>query len=257
MKKYDALLFLLFAACLGAVVVFAIPGLIPFADETVGNLVRDTVPRLAAACFLILLMVRCGGGEVFRPRWRAADFVWAIPCLLVALGNFPYSTLITGKASVLRAELLPLFLLKCIAVALFEELFFRGILLPVLLEKLKRWRLVLAVLLSSALFALLHLVNLFFGADVGATMLQVGYTFLIGCMLAVTMLRTNNLWLCVLIHAIFDFGGLLISDLGTGRVHDLAFWILTAIIGVLCAVHIVLTGLKLLKKERENPPAAK
>lgn len=67
-------------------------------------------------------------------------------------------------------------------------------------------------------------------------------------MLAVVFLKTRNLWICVGLHMLFDAGGFLNSDLGTGNPQDLVFWILTAVAGVLCAVHIVWTLVQLCRK---------
>lgn len=243
MKKTDALLLVFFVICAGIAVTFGLPDLIPYSDRTIGGLVEDTVPRFAVSLFLIVLMVTKGYTEVFKPQWRGIHLLWGIPCFLVAIVNFPFSALIRGAAVIERVDLLWLFVLKCIAIALLEEIFFRALLLPLFMDRFakNRYFVFISVLGSSVLFALMHLFNLFFGAGVGETMLQVGYTFLIGCMLAVMMLRTENIWLCVIVHAVFDVGGTIVTDLGNGPFQDMTFWILTIVAGLLCAVHILLS----------------
>ena len=243
MKKADALLIVLFVICVGIVLAFGIPNLIPYSDQILGGLVEETVPRFAVSLFLIVFTVTQGHAETFKPKWRGVYMLWSIPCFLVAVVNFPFTAVISGAAVIERVDLLWLFLLKCIAIALLEELFFRALLLPLFMERLEknRHRVLISILGTSALFALIHLVNLFFGAGLGETILQVGYTFLIGCMLAVMMLKTKNVWLCIIIHAVFDIGGMIVTDLGGGTFQDTAFWILTAVIGLLCAVHILLS----------------
>ena len=240
MKKSDALNLVFLILCVGIAVAFGIPGLIPFADEELASLVRETVPRLAVGVFLIVLMARGGYARVLKSRWKASHLLWSIPCLLVAIANFPFSALINGSAVIERLDLLWIFLLKCVAIALFEEMFFRGLLLSFVEERLRegRYRAFWTVLITSASFALMHLINLFFGAGLGETALQIGYTFLIGCMLAVTVIKTRNIWLCVLIHALFDVGGTIVTDLGSGAFQDVTFWVLTAVCGLICAVHI-------------------
>ena len=250
MKKSDALLIALFVVCAGVAVAFGIPDLIPYPDPTLGSLIEGTVPRVAVSVFLIVLMVVKGYSGTFKPKLRGIHLVWSIPCFLVAVVNFPFSALIGGGAVIERVDLLWLFIIKCIAIALFEEIFFRALLLPLFMERLARNRhcVIISVLCSSALFALVHLFNLFFGAGVGETLLQVGYTFLIGCMLAVMMLRTGNVWLCVAVHALFNVGGAIVYDLGSGLFQDLTFWILTAVAGGLCAVHITLSLIRIIKR---------
>ena len=173
--------------------------------------------------------------------------LWSLPCFMVAFINFPYSALINGTASIERMDLMGLYILYVIGVALLEELIFRGIAMMVIgdLLKGKKHKPLLTALISSLVFSLFHLTNLFSGADIGSVMLQCLYTFLIGGMLAVTVLKGGNVWLCVLIHALFDFGGLLIIQIGSGNPWDLVFWILTVVGGVLCAGHIMFSLLKL------------
>ena len=254
MKKPDVLLYVMFVLCAGIALVFGLPDLIPYSDRTLGDLVKETVPRLSICIFLIVLMVVRGYSATFKPRWRWAHLLWSVPCFLVATVNFPFGALIGGGAVIERWDLLWLFILKCVAIALLEEIFFRALLLTFFMERFanKRYRILISVLCSSVLFALLHLLNLFFGAGVGETMLQVGYTFLLGCMLAVMMLKTKNIWLCVTVHALFDFGGTIVTDLGSGSFQDVTFWILTAVAGLVCAVHIILSLKQIISENKSD-----
>lgn len=243
MKKSDVLLLIALMACVGLAVVFGIPGIIPYADERLGRLIAETIPRLAAGGVLLILTMKLGYTQAVKAKWKASHLLWSIPCFFVAIVNFPFSALIGGAATINRIDLLWLFFLKCAAIAIFEEIFFRALLLPFFMEQMqkRRYCVIWSVLGSSLLFALMHLVNLFFGAGFGATAMQVGYTFLLGCMLAVMLLKTKNVWLCVIIHALFDIGGTIVTDLGSGPFQDTVFWILTAVAGTLCAAHIILS----------------
>lgn len=237
MKRRNILLLVLLLPCLALVILFGFD-LLPIPDEALKGLLNEAVPRLAAGAYLVFFMILEGYGAPFTAKWKPIHLLWAIPCLAVAVVNFPFSALIGGKAVLDRADLLWLFLLKCLGVALLEESFFRALLVPLLRGDKERD--LFAVLLSAALFGATHLFNLISG-NVGAVLLQVGYTFLLGCMFAVMLLYTGNVWLCVLVHFLFDIGGTLIPDLGHGPFQDTLFWILTGVIGVLCAVHILLT----------------
>lgn len=251
MKKADVILIAALVLCVAAAVIFGVPGIIPYSDGELGNLIADTVPRVVISLFLIVLMCFRGYSDSFKPKWSGKHLLWSIPCFLVAIVNFPFTALIGGAAVINRWDLLWLFLLKCAAIALLEEVFFRALLVPLFTERFKenRYRILITVVVTSAVFALMHLINLFFGLGVGAVFLQVGYTFLIGCMLAVMLIYTKNVWLCVLVHFVFDIGGTIVTDLGSGPFQDLTFWILTAVAGVICAVHIILTLKKLIEKD--------
>lgn len=242
--------------CFAVAIVFGWPDLTLVQDSELNVLLTGTLCRIGLTAFLVVLIVFCNQTYLLRfpKKTFARSLAWCIPCFLVAVVNFPFSALITHTAEVTRPELLPLFLLQCVAIGSMEELLFRGIIHDFFRKKLANIKhgYLLSVLVSSAIFGLWHLVNLFSGAGVGATFLQVGYSFLIGAMLAVTFDKTENIWLCVFLHALFDVGGTMIAYIGVGDPQDLVFWILTAVVGVLCAVHILLTALRIDKRNSAN-----
>lgn len=158
---------------------------------------------------------------------------------LVAVNNLPWLALASGRAWVSAGGgESALFALLCLATAAFEELLFRGFLFPLCLRRLRgsaRGR-IGAILLSSGVFALAHLLNLIGGAGVGATLLQVGYSFLVGCAAAVLLLITRNLAVPMLFHAVYNFGGLLVPRLGQGVLFDGITVAVTALLGAATAI---------------------
>ena len=72
----------------------------------------------------------------------------------------------------------------------------------------------LAVVNSSLLFGGLHLLNVFAGGGTAQSLLQAGYSFLIGAMLCVCMLEGAGVGMCAWVHAVYNFCGLLVSELG-------------------------------------------
>lgn len=201
-------------------------------DPTVQTLWRSVLFRLCgSAVFLFVLFYL----EYRVVRMPARGWLWAfLPALAVAVNNAPILALITGTARVDRTDLLPLFALESLLIGTFEELAFRGVLFPALLEKRRGTRrgIFLTAVVSSALFGLIHLANLAEGAGFGGTILQVGYSFLIGGMCAIVLLKTGNLLLCILLHGVYDFGGHLISTLGSGSLWDTPTVVITAVLAV-------------------------
>lgn len=255
MKKWDIvvaiLLFILGTVCF---IFFEAMPITILEDSLANKLLCGFFSRLGMSFLFVWLLLKTGGKKyLLFDRSFLKTLLWSLPCFMVAFINFPYSALINGTASIERMDLMGLYILYVIGVALLEELIFRGVAMMVIgdLLKGKKHKPLLTALISSLVFSLFHLTNLFAGADFGSVMLQCLYTFLIGGMLAVTILKGGNVWLCVLIHALFDFGGLLIIQIGTGNPWDLVFWILTIVGGVLCAGHIMFS---LLKLERNYVP---
>lgn len=258
-KKFDIIFGVLLVVGVAASIVFGVPGIIAYGDKTLGSLICDIVPRVAVSVLLVLLIVRTEYKSALMPGVRGSSraILWCLPCFAVAIVNFPFSALIRGTAVISRVDLLWLFIIKCLSIAVMEELFFRALLVPFAARRIGgKYRSLWAILLSAAIFGVVHFVNLFFGANIGATFLQVGYTFLIGCMLAVMLLVTRNVWLCVITHFVFDIGGLIVTDLGHGVFQDMTFWILTAVVGVVCAAYIVVTTVLMIKRQNaENATA--
>ena len=53
----------------------------------------------------------------------------------------------------------------------------------------------------------MHLLNLLFGADLGATLLQLAYATAMGFGFAAVAMRTGVLWPLIVIHALIDLAG--------------------------------------------------
>lgn len=210
-------------------------------DASLDGLLRSVVPEFFAAAFITVVAALRFRGSLAPVKPTVKTVLLCIPCFAVAVVNFPFSALGLGTATVERLDLLWLFIIKCVLIGVTEELLFRGIVVSALYSSLKQKRrgAFLTVLVSSAVFAVFHFINLFGKSAFLTVLMQVGYSFLIGAMLAALFLKTGGLWTCVIIHALFDFGGYIISDLGVGDPHDMTFWILTAVVGTLCAAYIV------------------
>lgn len=218
-------------------------------DPRIAPIAGMAVCRAVSAVVMLFFCIQLGLFDAPRPAVRSLRA--ALPALLVALNNAPVIALISGTAAVTaQASAVVLFAFECVAVAAFEEVAFRAILFPLMLQRFgtgARARFS-AVLLSSALFGLTHLLNLFSGAAVGATALQVGYSFLIGCMLAVVYLHTGSLCGCIFLHAVYNFGGMLVPTLGQGAFADI--WNLpTVLITAVLAVFAIVFYLRLLLRE--------
>ncbi len=91
-------------------------------------------------------------------------------------------------------------ILGYLATGLYEELWFRGL----VLKSLASWTPAKAAMLSSALFGLTHLTNIAFGANPAVTAAQVVGATCFGVGLAALRLRGVSLWPLVILHALGD-----------------------------------------------------
>ncbi len=220
-------------------------------DPLTERLAEGTVYRaFGSAVFLSALLYL--DYRVFG-RCRRGSWKVFLPALMIAVNNLPLLALASGAASVTKPELLWLFALECLFIGLFEELTFRGVLLPMLLEKRRssRREIFWVTVISSAAFGLIHLINLLEGAGAFETVLQVGYSFLIGGMCTIVLLKTGNLLLCVLLHAVYDFCGGLVPTLGAGKLWDTPTVVFTAVLAVLVTVYMVWTLIRMKPEETD------
>ncbi len=254
-KNYkDIIILVLLAAAFVILIVFEAVK-IRFSDDGVLNsLLKEFIPRIAVGGVLVAVTALLGEKKILLPKLNRIhfDLLWCIPCFLVVLANFPFTALISGNAVIERTDLIWLFVLKCLSVGLMEEALFRGLVQSTVygvFDK-KPYAKLKTVAVTSAVFGLFHLLNLFAGAGIGPTLMQVGYSFLIGAMLSAVLFKTSNLWLCVILHAAFNVGGFIVTDLGTGAFQDTYFWIFTAVAGVICFAHVLYYLLEIKKKEK-------
>lgn len=100
------------------------------------------------------------------------------------------------------------FTLVMFLVGMFEEILYRGIILNNMLDKWGSTKtgMIKAVILSSLIFGLGHLVNLLGGFQAPITTItQVIYTFLNGILFACIYIRCKNIWAVIILHAVDDW----------------------------------------------------
>ncbi len=202
----------------------------------------------------ILLLKRINVRLFGRPQ----AWLCALPCILIAVNNFPFWSYFAGNMRFERISWLDFLLFAgyCLSIGLFEELVFRGFLFFVFasLFSSDRKGLLKTVVVTSVLFGGMHLFNLFFGAGVTATLLQVGYSVLTGGLFAVALIKTKSLLVPAVLHAVYNFCGLLLSPqgLGEGIVFDLGTYLTMGAIALLLGVYVLCLLLKYPENERKT-----
>lgn len=161
----------------------------------------------AVLAFALLCAVRkrsplaaAGMRSMSVPHWLCAVGAGVGGCLLVRLMmlTVPFPEHWTQRYTervelVQQAPVWLLYLSTVIVAPIAEELVFRGLLYRSLKGGMPRF---VAVLLSSALFAVLH-----------GTIMWMIYTFLLGILLCALYERTRSLWACIACHMAFNIMG--------------------------------------------------
>ena len=214
-----------------------------FRPAMLNTLVMDALGSVVFVCMTLYMGYRVFGP--LRKPW-IKSLLFGLPALAVAINNAPLIGLATGNAYVTDPwGGVLLVVAYCFAIGMFEEFAFRGLFYLMILDGRRKstGQIFWTTVLSCAVFGLVHLANLFAGAGVGATLLQVGYSFLIGGMCAIVLLRTGSIWYCVLLHTVYDLGGTILY-LGGGMRWDAVTVAVTAVLGVAVAVFMIISLLR-------------
>lgn len=208
-----------------------------------------TATRVIGGLACIFFMIEFSFGAVFAPfgNKRALMLMAILPAFVVAVNNFPFVSFFAGDCAMsARIGEILVYALICLSVGFFEELAFRGCALMYFLKKRTDTRLgvFIAIALSSCVFGLVHLVNIF-TSSFGAVLRQIGYSALIGALCSVVLLATKNIWLCVLCHGLYNFCGGLIDRFGTGEMWTASQITFTAMVAVIVTAYMVWLFFKL------------
>ena len=218
----------------------------PFGKATLDNSFLTSLTRLIGVVVFVFVTLYLGY-DVLNPKHAITKrIVLILPCVLVAVNNLPLVAILRSDARVTgNAAEIAFFAVECILVAMFEELAFRGVLFLSILKKRKSKKHVFfSIIVSSVLFGLFHIINLFYGASFGSVALQVGYSTLVGCMCAFILITTRSIWLCAAVHAVYNFCGQIVPRLGEGEMLNTPEIIITVIISLFCAIYIVISLIK-------------
>ncbi len=155
--------------------------------------ISSSFGRLAAALVLFLVFIRA-----FRPEKLFSGLVIMLPALGFALWNV-INCFLTGGGNMTAPDLG--ILITAAAPAVFEEIIFREIFIHDL-EKAGQGPLP-ALVLSAAVFALVHLTNAVGGAPL-QTLIQTGYAFVVGLVLGAVYIVSGDLFAVILAHLAVD-----------------------------------------------------
>lgn len=132
-----------------------------------------------------------------RTRWwsRPADLVvLALPSLA------PLSALVFMETQFAAVDLIPVLLADALLVAIWEELFFRGLLLESIRTRYPRY----AVLIAAVIFGLAHSTNVMAGASLPFAIVQTVWAFLGAFGYTALRLSTGSLVPLIISHFVVD-----------------------------------------------------
>ncbi len=129
-----------------------------------------------------------------------------------------------------------------------EEILMRGVVLNALKE---RHGLYVAIIISSLIFGLLHMTNVFAGRSLSKAFTQSVTAFLVGIVLAWVFIKTNNIIPNIIYHWLWNMVGFLENYVHVSQTRDIMLFqiifVLTA--GMIIVISIIINRIK----GRKNP----
>lgn len=226
---------------------FFVIGATNFPDESIKHLTDMSITRFIGGVIFLAMLFNLDYkvlNPVRKPFLRS--IVFCLPAFAIAINNFPFSQVISGGATIVGPwQKILLLAIECLCVGFFEEMAFRGVVFLQVVHRrtISRMWVFLSVLISSAVFGLVHLINLYQSSPIPVLM-QIGYSFLIGAMCSVILIRTENIWLCVVVHGLFNFCGAIVPECGIGSIWDTFTVIFTIVMSIAVTVYMVVAFFK-------------
>lgn len=203
------------------------------------------IPESFYAVLVILPLTLLGWWSKtgFTRGIHARDLLlYIVPFILLVLPTF---ALLPGVLTESAPQLTILAACVVVLVGFVEEGFFRGVLLQCALPR-GIWP---SVILSTFLFSLAHIGNIFSGFSWNYIIAQVLLTIGMGVLLSALRLRSETIWLCILLHAAHDFTGMMQLFINPGQLFAVS--LTTALVGggIYCAL-LLLTAFILLRPRK-------
>lgn len=220
----------------------------------------ETLGRFLASAGIVVFYAKVFGLKSFgiKKEHLCKGFVTGGFLLFVVIGNLILTIQEASEYPMVMPSLylILMIVIEQLLVGVFEEFLFRGLILNVLLEKMgSHWKgKILSIVISSVLFGLIHLLNLFENPNmINATIAQIFYATFIGVFLGALYVRVGNLWVVVIYHAIVDLAGelpVIFYDIPAGTMADETFNdVLTSI---LANAVFLFAGLFLVRKRKDE-----
>jgi membrane protease YdiL (CAAX protease family) len=165
--------------------------------------VRSILIVTTLMCIIQLRLLHFTGLDHWKNIKNIQATMIALVFIMVGISN-NWNTYITAGV-----DLVLLFAISTLAVGVFEELLFRGLVFPLLIRSFSKSKsaFLWSAILSNLMFGLMHFINIFSQPEnVVGILSQVFFATSIGVFFCGLMVRTEHILIPILIHALVNFG---------------------------------------------------
>ena len=208
--------------------------LLSFGDNisaSVGIKSIATLPIAFLLCFGLFMFLKNNGllnqYGLKKPRIESKKMLYYVPLILLLATNLLYGVGI--YYSILE---IILYILTMLCVGFLEEIIFRGFLFKKLVKESKN----MAVVVTTITFGIGHILNLFNGAELVPTLLQICYAMAGGYLFVMVLIKSKSLWPCIITHSLLN--SLSIFSIGSGIVYTYLVPVLLFVISLSYALYV-------------------
>ena len=172
--------------------------------ESAQSAMRGIVVPIGVGLLMLVIATTLLGwwGDVLTQSRQGPAWAMVVPVMMAAVAVL--NAVRVDYRHPKARSVLPVLAVGVLLVGAAEELLTRGLL--VVAPQQQGWSLLQVWLLSTALFSLLHAINVAFGVPLAGGALQLVMTFLAGTALFLTLFLTGSLVVAALVHALWDYG---------------------------------------------------
>ena len=208
-----------------------------FADELSANLgVEKSVTAIVGMGLALISYIWISKNDLAEKyglcsmNGKGKDYLYFVPLFAILTVNLWWG--IHLNFTVLESLL---YVVSMLCVGFLEEVIFRGFLFKALCKDgLKQ-----AIVISSLTFGVGHIVNLFNGAEVLPTLLQVCYATAIGFLFTYIFHTSGSLWICILVHGTFNSLSVFANEATRTMERDLLSAVFLCVVSVGYRVYLV------------------
>ncbi len=175
------------------------------------KLIADII--ITIICYLLILKLGLKDTAGFNKKGFRKGLMLGIPFLIIGIGSVIFSNIGTDFSNIKHISIFNtiLFTINMLFVGINEEIWMRSLVLNGLMKKYEKNSIWKPIIISSLIFGLVHLPNIFFVEPL-TLLIQVINAMCGGILFATIFIKSKNIFSVIVIHALTDWISLFIAS---------------------------------------------
>lgn len=175
------------------------------------KLIADII--ITGICYLLILKLGLKDTAGFNKKGFKKGLILGIPFIIIGIGSVIFSNMGTDFSNIKHISIFNtiLFTINMLFVGINEEVWMRGLVLNGLMKKYEKSSIWKPIIISSLIFGLVHLPNIFFVEPL-TLLIQVINAMCGGILFATIFIKSKNIFSVIVIHALTDWISLFVAS---------------------------------------------